>query len=73
MEGRHLMTTTDLTLGTLLRAIRTDHGLSGTALAQLAGVHRSTLSAVENGRYKPSSTWKHKIASALAASMARAS
>ncbi|MBQ8980580.1 MAG: helix-turn-helix transcriptional regulator [Eubacterium sp.] len=36
-----------------LKAIRTSHGLSQQALADLVGVSRNTISSIETGQYCP--------------------
>ncbi|WP_229862867.1 helix-turn-helix domain-containing protein [Streptomyces galbus] len=41
-------------LGTRLRGLRTEAGLTGATLAQLAGVGQPTVSKVETGRMVPS-------------------
>ncbi|WP_437051456.1 helix-turn-helix domain-containing protein [Streptomyces sp. enrichment culture] len=52
-------------LGTRLRALRADAGLTGAALAQQAGVGQPTVSKVENGRMVPSLDVLDRLSRAL--------
>ncbi|MBL3666627.1 helix-turn-helix transcriptional regulator [Streptomyces sp. M2CJ-2] len=52
-------------LGARIRALRTDAGLTGAALAQRAGVGQPTVSKVENGRMVPSLDVLDRLSRAL--------
>ena len=43
--------------------IRTEKGIKQEELAKAMGVSRQTISSLENGRYDPSITLAHKLAS----------
>ena len=49
----------------LLTKVRTEKGLSMSALARMAEMHVSSVSQIENGRLSPYPTQKEKIAKAL--------
>jgi putative transcriptional regulator len=48
-----------------LLALRTQHGLTQAALAELVGVSRKTINTVENGVFIPSTLLALKLARAL--------
>jgi len=52
-----------------IRALRTDRGLTQAQLAELLGVTRQTVIAVEQGRYSPSLELAFQIARALGRSI----
>lgn len=56
-------------LGQAIRQVREDRGLSQERLAELAGLHRTYVSSVEQGRRNLSIENIHKIAGALGVSM----
>jgi transcriptional regulator with XRE-family HTH domain len=56
-------------LGNAIREIREDRGLSQEKLAELAELHRTYISSVEQGRRNISFENIHKIAAALGVSM----
>jgi len=56
-------------LGSAIRQVREDRSLSQERLAELAGLHRTYISSVEQGRRNVSIENIHKIANALGVSM----
>jgi transcriptional regulator with XRE-family HTH domain len=56
-------------LGHAIRQVREDRNLSQERLAELAGLHRTYVSSVEQGRRNLSAENIHKIAKALGVSM----
>jgi len=52
-------------LGTRLREMRTEAGLTQAQLAEMIGVSRKTINTVENGVFVPSTTLALKLARAL--------
>jgi putative transcriptional regulator len=52
-----------------IRALRTDRGLTQAQLAELLGVTRQTVIAVEQGKYSPSLELAFQIARALGRSI----
>ena len=52
-------------LGRVIRARRTELGLSQNDLKDFSGVHNVTISLVENGKYNPSISELEKIISPL--------
>lgn len=45
-----------------LRELRAAHGISQAAMAEVLGVSRQTINAIENGKYDPSLPLAFKIA-----------
>jgi transcriptional regulator with XRE-family HTH domain len=68
MEGP--MSDAELDVGTRLKELRTERGLSQRALAGLAGITAGALSQMENGLTSPSVSTLKRILSALGVSMA---
>jgi transcriptional regulator with XRE-family HTH domain len=56
-------------LGQAIRQVREDRNLSQERLAELAGLHRTYISSVEQGRRNVSAENIYKIANALGVSM----
>ena len=56
-------------LGSAIRQVREDRSLSQERLAELAGLHRTYISSVEQGRRNVSIENIHKITNALGVSM----
>ncbi|HEY6341722.1 MAG TPA: helix-turn-helix transcriptional regulator [Bryobacteraceae bacterium] len=56
-------------LGHAIRQVREDRNISQEGLAELAGLHRTYISSVEQGRRNLSVENIHKIATALGVSM----
>jgi len=56
-------------LGTRLREMRTEAGLTQAQLAEMIGVSRKTINTVENGVFVPSTTLALKLARALKTSV----
>lgn len=56
-------------LGLAIRQVREDRNLSQERLAELAGLHRTYVSSVEQGRRNLSIENIHKVANALGVSM----
>jgi putative transcriptional regulator len=52
-------------LSNRLHDIRTEHGLTQAALAEMVGVSRKTINTVENGVFVPSTVLALKLARAL--------
>ena len=55
----------DARLGSRLKAVRTEAGLTQAELAERAGVSRKTINTVENGVFIPSTVLALKLARAL--------
>ena len=55
----------DLRLGSRLKAVRTDAGLTQAELAERTGVSRKTINTVENGVFVPSTLLALSLARAL--------
>lgn len=53
-----------------LKIYRSEAGLTGTALAELSGVPRTTISKIEHGRLEPSAPTLKKLADALGVTVA---
>ena len=68
-ETTRRMARFDLHLGSEIRRLRLDAGLSLTALGQVVGVHRSHLARIEAGTARASLELLHAIAVALGAEL----
>lgn len=65
IQARLLPVSPELHVGTRLRALRNETGLSLRALAEISGLNVNTLSLIENGRTSPSVSTLQQIAQSL--------